>query len=462
MRMEEYLNTVTEQIRCVRVREMISEELKDHILDQAKAYEEEGMFEEDAMEKAVRDMGDPVETGVSLDRIHRPQISAGLLVLIGLISLFSIALHALLGANTQEVDGAGYWYLRHHIQYILLGYALMLVIYRLDYSLLSKCARRAAAAFLLLIILGARYSLVTINGAGLYIRLGPVYLFTPTVMILFVPLYGGLLYAYRGQGYFGIIKSLLWAFAAGWLTFRIPSICQATVLWTTCIVLTMFAVVKGWYRVCRRWAVIGLGALFLAPVWFWFGAVIFGRLAAYQTARLRAFFTGSSSGDYFTDYLREILVSSRPFMGTSENLAALGKLPGFNNDYIFVSLIASYGVLAGILVVVLLLLLVMKIFRISLEQKNQLGMILGLGCGIVYLLQLGMSIAMPLGLIPSTAVIMPFFSSGGSGIVVAYILLGLVLSVYRYKNILPTKTWKERERGRLGKRLFSAWQSRAT
>ena len=275
------------------------------------------------------------------------------------------------------------------------------------------------------------------------IRLGPVYLFTPTVMILFVPLYGGLLYAYRGQGYFGIIKSLLWAFAAGWLTFRIPSICQATVLWTTCIVLTMFAVVKGWYRVCRRWAVIGLGALFLAPVWFWFGAVIFGRLAAYQTARLRAFFTGSSSGDYFTDYLREILVSSRPFMGTSENLAALGKLPGFNHDYIFVSLIASYGVIAGILVVVLLLLLVMKIFRISLEQKNQLGMIMGLGCSLVFGLQSAEFILVNLTILPPAGVYFPLISFGGSGMIHTCILLGLLLSIYRYENVVSEPEYKK-------------------
>ncbi len=439
MRMEEYLNAVTEQIRCTKVRGMVSEELRDHILEQTKAYEEEGMFEEEALEKAVREMGDPVETGVSLDRIHRP--------LIGIISLASIILHATLDFSVRKISETGYHeYLSRHILYVLLGYGLMLLVYRLDYSILSRYARRAAAAFLLLILLGMRYFLVTINGAGLYIRLGPVSLFTPTLMILFVPLYGGLLYAYRGRGYLGIGKALLWAFAAGWLTFRIPSISQAMVLWTTCIILTMVAVIKGWYPVSKRRAVAGLGALFLAPVWFWFGTVMFGRVAAYQMARIQAFFNSSSSGDFFVDRMRNILASSRPLMGTAENLTAMKDLPGFDNDYIFVSLIASYGVIAGILVIGLFLLLVVKIFRISLGQKNQLGMILGLGCGIVILLQLGMSIALPLGLIPSTAVIMPFFSSGGSGIVTAYILLGLVLSVYRYKNILPAENGQGRKR----------------
>ena len=210
MRMEEYLNAVTEQIRCTKVRGMVSEELRDHILEQTKAYEEEGMFEEEALEKAVREMGDPVETGVSLDRIHRPQMSVGILVLIGIISLASIILHATLDFSVRKISETGYHeYLSRHILYVLLGYGLMLLVYRLDYSILSRYARRAAAAFLLLILLGMRYFLVTINGAGLYIRLGPVSLFTPTLMILFVPLYGGLLYAYRGRGYLGIGKALL-------------------------------------------------------------------------------------------------------------------------------------------------------------------------------------------------------------------------------------------------------------
>ena len=86
MKLESYLNTVTEQIRFQKARSLVSDELRAHILDQAEAYEAEGMFEEEAMEKAVRDMGDPVETGVALDRIHRPQMSAELLILIGLIS----------------------------------------------------------------------------------------------------------------------------------------------------------------------------------------------------------------------------------------------------------------------------------------------------------------------------------------------------------------------------------------
>ena len=78
---------------------MVEEELREHIRDQAEAYEAEGMFEEEALEKAVRDMGDPVETGVALDRIHRPHMSWGTLALAGALGIFGVVLQAALAAE---------------------------------------------------------------------------------------------------------------------------------------------------------------------------------------------------------------------------------------------------------------------------------------------------------------------------------------------------------------------------
>lgn len=442
MRMEEYLETVTEQIRCTKARELVVGELRDHILDQAEAYEAEGMFEEEALEKAVRDMGDPVETGVSLDRIHRPRMDVGILVLIGLISIASIALHAVLGAYSKEIDGAGYWYLKHHIGYVMTGYVLMLLVYRLDYSILARFARPMAAAFLGLVLIGTRLAVVTINGAKLYIMIGPLKLFMPVLMVLYVPVFGGILYAYRGEGLKGMGKILLWALVPTWITFRIPAFSQGVVLWAAFVGLTAIAVWKGWYRVYRPAALSVLGILLAAPPLLFLGAGVLGRLASYQMARIQAFLTNSPDYNYLAIQMRKVLLGSRLFGGNADNVMEAVKLPGFNNDYIFVSLISSYGMVAGVLAAALMCGLILKIFRISIGQRNQLGMILGCSCGIVYALQLGISIGMNLGLLPTTSAILPFFSSGGTGIVVSYILLGLVLSVCRYQNILPDRVRK--------------------
>lgn len=53
-----------------------------------------GMDREQAEREAVRDMGDPVETGISLDSVHRPQIAWKLLGIIILISIAGVLIHA--------------------------------------------------------------------------------------------------------------------------------------------------------------------------------------------------------------------------------------------------------------------------------------------------------------------------------------------------------------------------------
>ena len=112
MRMDEYLRTVTEQVRCSRMHDSIAEELKDHILDQAEAFEEEGTDHEQALELAVREMGDPVETGVALDRIHRPHMSVEMLVLVSLISVLSLVFYGsmLVFAEDASINGMEYWF----------------------------------------------------------------------------------------------------------------------------------------------------------------------------------------------------------------------------------------------------------------------------------------------------------------------------------------------------------------
>lgn len=84
--MDEYLKTLLEQIRCRKARPYIRQELKNHMEDQIETNIHAGMDYESAEKEAVKAMGDPVETGISLDRIHKPQIAWKLLFMIALIS----------------------------------------------------------------------------------------------------------------------------------------------------------------------------------------------------------------------------------------------------------------------------------------------------------------------------------------------------------------------------------------
>lgn len=123
MRSEEYLTILTDQIRCRMAREDVRKELLCHIENQKAAFLSEGMEAAEAEEAAVREMGDPVETGNELDRIHRPKMAWGMIALIAVLSIVGYLAQYLLQEKWIAAGGTGMV-----MTYMMLG--LLLSIYR--------------------------------------------------------------------------------------------------------------------------------------------------------------------------------------------------------------------------------------------------------------------------------------------------------------------------------------------
>ena len=117
MRAEEYLTILTDQIWCRMARKDVRKELLCHIEDQKAA------FLSEAEEAAVREMGDPVETGNELDRIHRPKMAWGMIALIAVLSIVGYLAQCLLQEKWIAAGGTGMV-----MTYMMLG--LLLSIYR--------------------------------------------------------------------------------------------------------------------------------------------------------------------------------------------------------------------------------------------------------------------------------------------------------------------------------------------
>ena len=104
MRREEYLHTLTEQIRCKMARGTIEQEINDHIEDQKEEFLSEGMSQTEAEEAAVREMGDPVEVGLEMDRIHRPTMAWGMIALIVGLSLAGYLLRSVMYQTVLGIE----------------------------------------------------------------------------------------------------------------------------------------------------------------------------------------------------------------------------------------------------------------------------------------------------------------------------------------------------------------------
>ena len=96
MRREEYLHTLTEQIRCKMARGTIEQEINDHIEDQKAEFLSEGMSQTEAEDAAFPVTSAPVEVGLGMDRIHRPTMAWGMIALIVGLSLAGYLLRSVM------------------------------------------------------------------------------------------------------------------------------------------------------------------------------------------------------------------------------------------------------------------------------------------------------------------------------------------------------------------------------
>ncbi len=441
--MEEYLKTLLEQIRCRKAHPAIERELRSHMEEQILANRAAGMEEEEAVRRAIQDMGDPVETGVRLDRVHRPAMAWDVVGIMAFIALLSIALHLVIGMGAEEINYQPQGlYIRRAVGHTAVGFAAMLLVYRLDYSILAKHGRQCAVFYLAFLTLGVFVFNAPLHGAALFVYFGGMSFSVVYALLLYVPFYGAVLYRYRGSGWGGLIKSLLFLVYPVWLAFRIPCVSFAVLLLFILSVMLSAAVFWGWYRIPKKrviacyWtvlAVIPAAGLFMAVNGF--------GLSEYQRVRILAFLDdGMRQYSYVTKLLVDYFRGSRLF--GSSNEAVAGFLPDYNSNYILAFLSVYFGIAAAFMVCILIGVLSVKVFRIALGQKNRFGMMMGLGSGLALCGVTVLNVLENLGILPTTMTFLPFFSYTGTGTIVSYILMGVVLSVYRYKSILPAEMGK--------------------
>ena len=147
----------------------------------------------------------------------------------------------------------------------------------------------------------------------------------------------------------------------------------------------------------------------------------------------------NASGDanYMTSMLHKF--NQNILLWGNSGRDVVGGLPEFNQDYIFSYILNSYGLLAGIFVAAILAVLVLFMFGAAARQKNELGMVMGFGCGMIILLNISLNFAGMLGWIPLTSTFLPFLSVGRNNILLCYALVEIILSIYRYKDVYPKK-----------------------
>ena len=106
-------------------------------------------------------------------------------------------------------------------------------------------------------------------------------------------------------------------------------------------------------------------------------------------------------------------------------------VPEPQNDFIFSILCEELGFVGAALVLVLFFLLLWRGLVIAVRAPDKFGALLAVGFVVQVCLQAVLNIAVVTNTIPNTGIILPFFSSGGTSLMMLLGEMGIVLSVSR-------------------------------
>lgn len=114
-------------------------------------------------------------------------------------------------------------------------------------------------------------------------------------------------------------------------------------------------------------------------------------------------------------------------------------VPEPHNDFIFSIVCEELGLIGAAVIIILFALLVWRGFTIAMRSSDKFGSMLALGLTFQVGLQAMLNIWVVTNTIPNTGISLPFFSYGGTSLLILLAEMGIVLSVSRGANIEKVK-----------------------
>ena len=183
----------------------------------------------------------------------------------------------------------------------------------------------------------------------------------------------------------------------------------------------------------RRWFILGFAAgVLLIAVFVIFREQI---LSPYQLKRITGFFekdytdTGTR---WQTNQSLYALGSGGLFgLGLGNSRQKFLYIPEPHNDFIFAIVGEELGFFRSMIIILMFLALVARGFMIAAKTKSMYERLLVLGISLQVGIQSVLNILVVTDMIPNTGISLPFFSYGGTALVILMVEMGLVLGVSR-------------------------------
>ena len=120
--------------------------------------------------------------------------------------------------------------------------------------------------------------------------------------------------------------------------------------------------------------------------------------------------------------------------GLGQSIQKYSYLPEPYNDFIFAVICEELGLIGAILVIGLFAVLIMRALRIALNAPDTYSTLVGVGITAQIAIQATLNIAVATSSVPNTGVSLPFFSYGGSSVMMLLLEMGVLLNISRYSE----------------------------
>ncbi|MBQ7980400.1 MAG: cell division protein FtsW [Oscillospiraceae bacterium] len=332
----------------------------------------------------------------------------------------------------------GYYFLQRQLVALFGGLAAMIAVSFLDYHFFQN-TRIAYLAFIVVFGLTLVTSFIgtSVAGARRWIVIGPIN-FQPSELlkvafIILMAYLGALNYpTFKYFGFSTLPFLMVMGLCCGVLVLQrhlsgvlIFGAIGVAMIFVAGVPLRHFAVLVG--------AVGVLGGLFLTY------KIISGGGFGYITERIQSWQDPTSDilGSTLQTYQSMLAIGSGGIfgLGFGESRQKHLWLPEAQNDFVFAIVCEEFGFLGAIVVILLFALFVFRGFYIAANAPDRFGMLLAAGITIQIGIQAFLNIGVACNAFPNTGISLPFFSYGGTALLIQLAEMGILLNISRQSNI---------------------------
>lgn len=353
------------------------------------------------------------------------------------IALIACSIIAMVATTQNDVPGDPLYYVIRQSIYAVIGIALMLALARIDYSRYRelRVGLYSAMIFSIAAVLAIGVAAHARGDARRWIEL-PFFTFQPSELgklLLVLALAGFVIDRARRQSETQrTARLLLLGLVPAAIVFVQPDLGTALVY----VAITLAVLFIAGIRWTHFAALGGLAVAAVAIVLVLAPAVGKPVLEDYQMSRLTAFLNPSeclaADDPCYQTNQALIAVGSGGKLGRGEDAtqAQNGFLPENRTDFIFATVAERWGFVGAAFLLSLYALLIWRALRITTLSKNLYGSVVGAGIAAMLLFQVFVNVGMNVGLMPVTGIPLPLMSYGGSSVLVTFMAIGLLQSVY--------------------------------